>query len=58
MEKKNDPRSLVVCACVCHGIVHSLPAHPHIQLESHCVVVVIGQEKSGELITTDPVCFT
>ena len=25
--------------------------------ESHCVVVVMGQEKSGELITTDPTCF-
>lgn len=25
--------------------------------ESHCVVVVIGHKKSGELITTDPTCF-
>lgn len=35
-------------------IVVELPAPPP---ESHCVVVVIGQEESGELITTDPTCF-
>jgi hypothetical protein len=26
-------------------------------IESHCVVVVVGQEESGELITTVPVCL-
>lgn len=25
--------------------------------ETHCVAVVVGQEESGELVTTDPVCF-
>jgi len=35
-------------------VVAELPARPP---ESHCVVVVIGQEESGELITTDPTCF-
>lgn len=34
--------------------VLELPTPP---AESHCVVVVVGQEKSGELVTTDPVCL-
>ncbi|HLF44435.1 MAG TPA: hypothetical protein VJA46_13060 [Acidimicrobiia bacterium] len=27
------------------------------EIESHCVVVVVSQEESGELIVTDPVCY-
>ena len=49
-----------VTASFALAFVMALPPtmeQPTRPLESHCVVVVIGQEESGELITTDPVCF-
>lgn len=39
------------------GIPSLEPSGLQETVESHCVVVVVGQEKSGELVVTDPVCY-
>jgi hypothetical protein len=50
-----------VTASLALAIVMALPPVvvelPAPSPESHCVVVVIGQEESGELVTADPTCF-
>ncbi len=50
-----------VTASFAFAFVMALPPlvveEPTDPVESHCVVVVIDQKKSGELTTTDPTCF-
>jgi hypothetical protein len=39
-------------------LASSFGSVPSADKEQHCVVEVVGESKSGELITTEPVCFS
>jgi len=52
-------RSLIVLAVVSVALLTGLPAvaDPPDKSEVHCLVVVVGEEASGELIVSEPDCY-
>jgi hypothetical protein len=52
-------RLIVVLAVASMVLLAGLPAGAaDLNTESHCLVEVLGQDASGELIVSDPVCFS